>query len=113
MIKTYTTVTEATRRAAITPSARVFVRHIPRAPFVEYAVSTTMPLGEWLQVDWAAALDLRAAAAILKMAYSSLAEAIREGRLQGWRVGRTWLTTRAALDEAIQAGGIQPDRLRR
>jgi hypothetical protein len=42
------------------------------------------------------------------LAYSSLAQALREGRINAWRSGATWLFTVGALIEAAEAGHIRP-----
>jgi hypothetical protein len=44
------------------------------------------------------------------LAYSSLAEAVRKGRVEGRKSGGTWLTTVEALEEALEAGRIRPRR---
>lgn len=41
-------------------------------------------------------------------AYSTIAQAAREGRIEAWRSGATWLTTRAAIEEAIEEGRLRP-----
>lgn len=45
----------------------------------------------------------------MNLAYSTLAQAARESRLEARRSGpKTWLTTRAAIEEAIEAGRLKP-----
>jgi len=44
------------------------------------------------------------------LAYSTLAQAVREGRLQARQAGKIWITTRAAVEEAIAEGRLRPRR---
>lgn len=53
-------------------------------------------------------ITLAEAAALYPIAYSTLAEAAREGRLQARQSGATWLTTREAVDRAIAEGKLRP-----
>ena len=56
-------------------------------------------------------LALPDAATYAGVAYATMAEAVREGRVQARRVGRdrgTWLTTRAAVDQAVAEGKLRP-----
>lgn len=58
-------------------------------------------------------LSLSEAAERIGMAYSTLAQAAREGRLEARRVGRgkgVWLTTLAAAREAVAKGRLRPRR---
>jgi hypothetical protein len=59
------------------------------------------------------------AAKRIGLAYSSLAQAAREGRIWpledgsgegAWKVGGTWFVRVRALEEAIEAGRIRPRR---
>ena len=57
------------------------------------------------------AIPLPDAATYAGVAYATMAEAVREGRVQARRVGRArgiWLTTRAAVDQAIDEGKLRP-----
>ncbi len=54
------------------------------------------------------AITLSEAAQLYPLAYSTLAEAVREGRLESRRSGRVWLTTRAAIERAIAEGKLRP-----
>ncbi len=42
------------------------------------------------------------------LAYSTLAQAAREHRIEAWRSGATWLTTRQAIETAIEQGALRP-----
>ena len=53
-------------------------------------------------------ITLRKAIDFYHIAYSTLAQAAREDRIEAWRSGATWLTTRAAIEEAIEAGRLKP-----
>lgn len=55
-------------------------------------------------------ITLAEAAALYPVAYSTLAEAAREGRLQARQSGATWLTTRGAIERAIREGKLRPRR---
>lgn len=59
----------------------------------------------WLQRQ---PITLAEAADLYPIAYSTLAEAAREGRLQARQSGATWLTTRADVDRAIAEGTLRP-----
>lgn len=47
-------------------------------------------------------------AALHSLAYSTLAQAAREGRIEARRSGATWLTTRVAIEQAIEEGKLRP-----
>lgn len=54
-------------------------------------------------------ITLAQAAEFYPLAYSTLAQAAREGRLDARKAGpKTWLTTRAAIEEAIEEGRLRP-----
>ena len=54
-------------------------------------------------------ITLTEAAELYPLAYSTLAQAAREGRLECRRSGpKTWITTRAAVEEAIANGKLRP-----
>ncbi|MBU2177564.1 MAG: helix-turn-helix domain-containing protein [Gammaproteobacteria bacterium] len=56
-----------------------------------------------------ALISLSEAAEYCGLAYSTLAQAIREGRLKGRRAGpKTWLTTRQAIEDAILSHKLRP-----
>jgi hypothetical protein len=55
-------------------------------------------------------LTIPAAARRIGLAYSSLAQAVREKRVRAWKSSGTWLVTVEALEEAIAAGRIRPRR---
>lgn len=59
----------------------------------------------WLQRQQ---ITLAEVAELYPVAYSTLAEAAREGRLQARQSGATWLTTREAVDRAIAEGKLRP-----
>ena len=59
--------------------------------------------------DLSNVLTLREAARLYPLAYSTLAQAAREGRLPARKSNGTWLTTKQAIEEAIQAGRLQPE----
>lgn len=65
-------------------------------------------LAEYVGTDDGAPIGLREAARYCNLAYPTLAQAVREGRLEARRTGATWLTSRAAIDEAIEAGRLRP-----
>lgn len=65
-------------------------------------------LAEYVGADDAAPIGLREAARYCGLAYSTLAQAAREGRLEARQTGATWLTSRAAIDEAIENGKLRP-----
>ena len=55
------------------------------------------------------AITLFEAEELYPLAYSTLAQAAREGRLKARKSGpKIWLTTRAAIEEAIEAGRLKP-----
>ena len=54
------------------------------------------------------AITLPEAARLYPLAYATLAQAVREGRLEAWRSGVTWLTTRAAIERDIAEGKLRP-----
>jgi excisionase family DNA binding protein len=58
----------------------------------------------------AVGMTITEAAEYVGLAYSTLAQAAREGRVDAWRSGATWLTTVEALEEALEAGRIRPRR---
>ncbi|MFA4945909.1 MAG: hypothetical protein WC789_14575 [Lentisphaeria bacterium] len=43
-----------------------------------------------------------------QLAYSTLAQAVREGRLEARRSGKTWLTSPGAIEQAIAGGKLRP-----
>lgn len=51
---------------------------------------------------------LSRAAQYAQVAYSTLAQAAREGRILSWRIGADWFTTQRAIDQAIQDGALRP-----
>jgi len=53
-------------------------------------------------------ITLSAAAELYPLAYPTLAQAAREGRIQARRSGRTWLTSRTAIEHAIKEGTLRP-----
>jgi hypothetical protein len=55
-------------------------------------------------------ITLQEAADWIGYAYSSLAEGAREGRFEARRSGATWLTTRAAIQTAIDSGRMRGPR---
>ncbi len=59
----------------------------------------------WLQRQQ---ITLTEVAELYPVAYSTLAEAAREGRLRARQSGATWLTTRADVDRAIATGKLRP-----
>jgi excisionase family DNA binding protein len=61
----------------------------------------------------AVGMTITEAAEYIGLAYSTLAQAAREGRIDAWRSGGTWLTTVEALEEAIEAGRIRPRNTRK
>jgi hypothetical protein len=67
----------------------------------------TMP-----DIDLDAPITLPQAARLYPLAYSTLIQAAREGRLEAHQVPftRVWLTTRAAIEAAIAAGRLRPRR---
>jgi len=60
------------------------------------------------QVEMREAITLEEAAQRYQMAYSTLAQAVRENRLEARRSGRTWLTSRQAVEVALAAGKLRP-----
>jgi hypothetical protein len=60
------------------------------------------------QVEMREAITLEEAAQRYPLAYSSLAQAVREGRLAARRSGKTWLTSPATIEQAITAGKLRP-----
>jgi hypothetical protein len=54
------------------------------------------------------AMTLREAAARYGIPYSTLTTAIYEGRLDARKSAGTWLTTEAAIDQAIKEGKLRP-----
>ena len=55
-------------------------------------------------------MSLSEAADLSGLAYSTLAQAAREGRIEARRSGATWLTTRVAIKEAIEKGHLKPSK---
>lgn len=55
-------------------------------------------------------ITLGQAAEFFPLAYSTLAQAAREGRIKARRSGKVWLTTQAAIEEAIEEGKLKPRR---
>jgi hypothetical protein len=53
-------------------------------------------------------ITLAGAAKLYPLAYSTLAQAAREGRLACTRSGSTWLTTLTAIEQAIEDGSLRP-----
>lgn len=53
-------------------------------------------------------ITLAEAADLFPLAYSTLAEAAREGRIKARKSGDVWLTTREAIEEAIREGKLRP-----
>ena len=53
-------------------------------------------------------LTLSEAATIYPLAYATLAQAAREGRFEAEQHGKIWLTTRSAIERAIEAGRLRP-----
>jgi hypothetical protein len=53
-------------------------------------------------------LTLSEATAIYPLAYATLAQAARESRIEAEQHGKIWLTTRTAIEEAIEAGRLKP-----
>jgi len=53
-------------------------------------------------------LTLSEAAAIYPLAYATLAQAAREGRFEAEQHGSVWLTTRSAIEKAIEQGKLRP-----
>jgi len=53
-------------------------------------------------------ITLVEAAELCELAYSTLAQAAREGRIQARKSGDVWLTTEAAIEEAIKKGTLRP-----
>ena len=54
------------------------------------------------------AITLSQAVEAYSLAYSTLAQAAREGRLKARRSGKIWLTTQAAIEAAIEEGKLRP-----
>ena len=53
-------------------------------------------------------LTLREAAKLYPLAYSTLAQAAKEGRLKARKSDGTWLTTRQEIEKAIERGSLRP-----
>lgn len=54
-------------------------------------------------------VTLTEAASLYPLAYSTLAQAAREGRIEARQSGpKTWITTRAAIEYAIANGKLRP-----
>jgi hypothetical protein len=53
-------------------------------------------------------LTLSEAADIYPLAYPTLAQAAREGRIEAEQHGSVWLTTRSAIEKAIEKGNLRP-----
>lgn len=79
----------------------------------------TRVIGTWyngesaadIQWEYDDPLTLSEATAIYPLAYATLAQAAREGRIKAHRSGpKIWLTTRAAIEEAIAEGKLRPRR---
>lgn len=68
--------------------------------------------GDWNQIgflhDFQCHLTISEAAQEYSLAYSTLAQAVREGRVVAQQHGKIWLTTKAAIEEAIEAGRLKP-----
>ena len=54
------------------------------------------------------AMTLTEAAQRYGLAYSTLAQAVREKRLDARKSAGTWLTTERAMEEAIEQGNLRP-----
>jgi len=54
-------------------------------------------------------LSLSVAAAAFDMSYFTLAQAVREGRVQGVRQGGRWTVTARAVLTALEQGSLRPD----
>jgi excisionase family DNA binding protein len=54
------------------------------------------------------AMTLSEAATAYGLAYSTLAQAVREHRLNARRSGSTWLTTEDDMNQAIASGRLKP-----
>jgi len=55
-------------------------------------------------------ITLAEAARIYPLAYATLAQAAREGRIEARQSGATWITSRAAIGAAIGSGRLRPRR---
>lgn len=67
--------------------------------------------GSFLDEDGedAITITLSEAAIIYPLAYSTLAQAAREGRIEARQSGpKTWITTRASIEQAIAEGKLRP-----
>jgi len=68
--------------------------------------------GNWQQIgflhEFQRHFTISEAAEEYSLAYSTLAQAAREGRIKAQQHGKIWLTTRAAIEEAIEAGRLRP-----
>ncbi len=53
-------------------------------------------------------LTLREAASLYPLAYATLAQAAREGRIEARKSDGTWLTTKQAIENAIEQGKLRP-----
>lgn len=53
-------------------------------------------------------ITLSEAADLYPLAYATLAQAAREGRIQARQSGRTWITTRSDIERAIEQGTLRP-----
>lgn len=49
-------------------------------------------------------ISLQEAAQICKLSQSHLRLLVRKGDLQGWKIGRNWVTTQEAIDEYLSLG---------
>jgi len=56
-------------------------------------------------------ITLIEAARIYPLAYATLAQAAREGRIAARQSGATWITSRAAIEAAIESGRLRPRRV--
>jgi len=53
-------------------------------------------------------ITLSEAANFQSLAYSTLAQAAREGRIEARQHGKIWLTTRKAIERAVEEGKLKP-----
>jgi hypothetical protein len=53
-------------------------------------------------------LTLREATRLYPLAYATLAQAVREGRLEARKSDGIWLTTKQAIEKAIEEGKLRP-----
>ena len=80
------------------------------------ADEVTSVIGTWCDGESAAdirweyddPITLSEAAKLYPLAYATLAQAAREGRLETRRSGKIWLTTRTAIERAIEKGNLRP-----